>query len=173
MEKDLSLVLESLKNEVYVYKCKLKSKYEALEIMSRELDKCQSERDQFKQMAEQVQQRYQALRKSLVLGETKLSHVDERRTKLTAQQLNSLLHESREANKGLQFEVEELKGKLTEARGDIKLLRSQLTIERVGGHEECSADSAALSVQERATLIANVEDLRDKVLDLTDVSSFL
>lgn len=42
---------------------KLQSKGEALVILSRELDQCRTERDQYKMIAEQIQIRSSALRK--------------------------------------------------------------------------------------------------------------
>ena len=48
-----------------ICKRKLESKCEALLILSGDLDQCRQERDQFKLMAEQVQQRYQALKRQL------------------------------------------------------------------------------------------------------------
>jgi hypothetical protein len=42
---------------------KLQSKAEALLILSKELDQCRTERDQFKLMAEQLQDRYSMLKK--------------------------------------------------------------------------------------------------------------
>lgn len=42
---------------------KLQSKAEALLILSKELDQCRTERDQFKLMAEQLQDRYSVLKK--------------------------------------------------------------------------------------------------------------
>ena len=44
---------------------KLESKAEALLILTRDLGQCRQERDQFKLMAEQVQHRYQALKRQL------------------------------------------------------------------------------------------------------------
>ena len=46
-------------------KRKLDSKCQALLILSKELDQCRSERDQFKLMAEQLQQRYQNIKRQL------------------------------------------------------------------------------------------------------------
>lgn len=46
-----------------VCKQKLESKTEALLILSKELDTCQQERDQYKLMANQLRERHQALKK--------------------------------------------------------------------------------------------------------------
>jgi len=44
---------------------KLDSKCEALLILSKDLDQCRQERDQFQLMAEQVQSRYQSIKRQL------------------------------------------------------------------------------------------------------------
>lgn len=46
-----------------VCKRKLESKKEALLILSKELDTCQQERDQYQLMANQLRERHQALKK--------------------------------------------------------------------------------------------------------------
>lgn len=46
-----------------VCKQKLESKKEALLILSKELDTCQQERDQYKLMANQLRERHQGLKK--------------------------------------------------------------------------------------------------------------
>lgn len=46
-----------------VCKRKLESKKEALLILSKELDTCQQERDQYKLMANQLRERHQGLKK--------------------------------------------------------------------------------------------------------------
>ena len=46
-----------------VCKRKLESKKEALLILSKELDTCQQERDQYKLMANQLRERHQSLKK--------------------------------------------------------------------------------------------------------------
>jgi hypothetical protein len=52
---------------------KLQSKAEALLILSKELDVCRKERDQFQLMAEQLQHRYTALKKSNTYGQVRMS----------------------------------------------------------------------------------------------------
>lgn len=54
-----------------VCKRKLESKKEALLILSKELDTCQQERDQYKLMANQLRERHQSLKKKyreLIVG---------------------------------------------------------------------------------------------------------
>ncbi|XP_077877273.1 coiled-coil domain-containing protein 149 isoform X5 [Ictidomys tridecemlineatus] len=54
---------QGLVSEYLVCKRKLESKKEALLILSKELDTCQQERDQFKLMANQLRERHQSLKK--------------------------------------------------------------------------------------------------------------
>ncbi len=54
-----------ISKQYQICKRKLDSKCEALLILTRDLDQCRQERDQFKLMAEQVQERYQALKRQL------------------------------------------------------------------------------------------------------------
>ena len=54
-----------LSEQYQICKRKLDSKCEALLILTKDLDQCRQERDQFKLMAEQVQERYQALKRQL------------------------------------------------------------------------------------------------------------
>ncbi len=63
-EKFLSFVNLAL-FQYQICKRKLDSKCEALLILTQDLDQCRGERDQFKLMAEQVQERYQALKRQL------------------------------------------------------------------------------------------------------------
>ena len=57
--------LLDLSEQYQICKRKLDSKCEALLILTKDLDQCRQERDQFKLMAEQVQERYQALKRQL------------------------------------------------------------------------------------------------------------
>ncbi|XP_013930757.1 PREDICTED: coiled-coil domain-containing protein 149 [Thamnophis sirtalis] len=54
---------QGLVGEYLVCKRKLESKKEALLILSKELDSCQQERDQFKLMANQLREKHQSLKK--------------------------------------------------------------------------------------------------------------
>lgn len=51
--------------QLQVCKQKMNSKCEALLILTKDLDQCRQERDQFKLMAEQVQARYQSIKRQL------------------------------------------------------------------------------------------------------------
>lgn len=118
--------LELLKTDLTVISRKLESKSQAVIILHEALEKCEKERDEFKRMAEQVMGRYQLLRKTICQDTPAEVHSVKGLGHLDRRQLASLLVESHEANKGLQQELVEMKVKLSEALGDIKLLRKQL-----------------------------------------------
>lgn len=117
------------------------SKYEALQILSKDLDRCRQERDQFKLMAEQVQQRYQGLKRQLAgvvgslvytvflmiyLKAPQKSFEPSEFSGMKTQSLAQLLCEMREVNKALQFDVDDLKLKLADAQGDTKVNKTFL-----------------------------------------------
>ncbi|KAK5875950.1 hypothetical protein CesoFtcFv8_026974 [Champsocephalus esox] len=124
---------QGLVSEFLVCKRKLESKKEALLILSKELDTCQQERDQYQLMANQLRERHQGLKKKyreLIDGDPSLP--PEKRNQVN---LAQLLRDSRERAKKLTEEVKELTQRLTEAQGDSKLLRLTITRQRLGDEE--------------------------------------
>ncbi|XP_029311287.1 coiled-coil domain-containing protein 149-A isoform X2 [Cottoperca gobio] len=124
---------QGLVSEFLVCKRKLESKKEALLILSKELDTCQQERDQYQLMANQLRERHQGLKKKyreLIDGDPSLP--PEKRNQVN---LAQLLRDSRERAKQLAEEVKELTQRLTEAQGDNKLLRMTITRQRLGDEE--------------------------------------
>ncbi|XP_033962308.1 coiled-coil domain-containing protein 149-A isoform X4 [Pseudochaenichthys georgianus] len=110
---------QGLVSEFLVCKRKLESKKEALLILSKELDTCQQERDQYQLMANQLRERHQGLKKKyreLIDGDPSLP--PEKRNQVN---LAQLLRDSRERAKKLTEEVKELTQRLTEAQGDSKM----------------------------------------------------
>ncbi|XP_036789266.1 coiled-coil domain-containing protein 149 isoform X3 [Oncorhynchus mykiss] len=124
---------QGLVSEFLVCKRKLESKKEALLILSKELDTCQQERDQYQLMANQLRERHQGLKKKyreLIDGDSSLP--PEKRNQLN---LAQLLRDSRERTKQLSEEVKELRQRLAEAQGDNKLLRMTIARQRLGDEE--------------------------------------
>ncbi|XP_068611945.1 coiled-coil domain-containing protein 149-A [Brachionichthys hirsutus] len=124
---------QGLVSEFLVCKRKLESKKDALLILSKELDTCQQERDQYKLMANQLRERHQGLKKKyreLIDGDPSLP--PEKRNQVN---LAQLLRDSRERTKQLSEEVKELTQRLAEAQGDNKLLRMTITRQRLGDEE--------------------------------------
>lgn len=153
---------------------KLQSKGEALLILSRELDQCRTERDQYKMIAEQIQIRSSALRKKSgdldEEGRTKQSlYSDHFSIPATCNSLQ-LLAESNEQNKSLRLELQDLKQKLREAYGDIKVLRAGLSeAERgTGGQEILPAHQKEELVEQLETLGTKYTQLQSDLQVLLD-----
>ncbi|XP_078117213.1 coiled-coil domain-containing protein 149-like isoform X2 [Sander vitreus] len=131
---------------------KLESKKEALLILSKELDTCQQERDQYKLMANQLRERHQGLKKKyreLIDGDPSLP--PEKRNQVN---LAQLLRDSREKSSQLSEEAKELKQRLVEAQGDNKLLRMTITKQRLGDEE---VGTRHFPAHEREDLVKQLE----------------
>ncbi|ELR55426.1 Coiled-coil domain-containing protein 149, partial [Bos mutus] len=116
-----------------VCKRKLESKKEALLILSKELDTCQQERDQYKLMANQLRERHQSLKKKyreLIDGDPSLPPEKRKQANLA-----QLLRDSQDRNKHLGEEIKELQQRLGEVQGDNKLLRMTIAKQRLGDEE--------------------------------------
>ncbi|XP_068444824.1 coiled-coil domain-containing protein 149-like isoform X2 [Clinocottus analis] len=143
---------QGMVNEFLVCKRKLESKKEALLILSKELDSCQQERDQYKLMANQLRERHQGLKKKyreLIDGDPSLP--PEKRNQVN---LAQLLRDSREKSCLLSEEVKELKQRLVEAQGDNKLLRMTITKQRLGDEE---VGARHFPAHEREDLVKQLE----------------
>uniref|UniRef100_A0A8C2A120 Coiled-coil domain containing 149b n=1 Tax=Cyprinus carpio TaxID=7962 RepID=A0A8C2A120_CYPCA len=148
---------QGLVNEFLVCKRKLESKKEALLILSKELDTCQQERDQFKLMANQLRERHQGLKKKyreLIDGDPSLP--PEKRNQVN---LAQLLRDSREQNKELSEEIKELKQRLAEVQGDNKLLRMTIAKQRLGDEE---VGTRHFPAHEREDLVQQLERAREQ-----------
>ncbi|XP_042572510.1 coiled-coil domain-containing protein 149-B isoform X1 [Cyprinus carpio] len=148
---------QGLVNEFLVCKRKLESKKEALLILSKELDTCQQERDQFKLMANQLRERHQGLKKKyreLIDGDPSLP--PEKRNQVN---LAQLLRDSREQNKQLSEEMKELKQRLAEVQGDNKLLRMTIAKQRLGDEE---VGTRHFPAHEREDLVQQLERAREQ-----------
>uniref|UniRef100_A0A8D3DGP0 Coiled-coil domain containing 149a n=1 Tax=Scophthalmus maximus TaxID=52904 RepID=A0A8D3DGP0_SCOMX len=143
---------QGLVGEFLVCKRKLESKKEALLILSKELDTCQQERDQYKLMANQLREHHQGLKKKyreLIDGDPSLP--PEKRKQVN---LAQLLRDSRERAKQLAEEVKELTQRLTEAQGDNKLLRMTITRQRLGDED---VGARHFPAHEREDLVLQLE----------------
>ncbi|XP_067656739.1 coiled-coil domain-containing protein 149-B-like isoform X2 [Haliotis asinina] len=167
--KELVTKYELLANEFQICRRKLESKNEALMILKKEMDECRSERDQFKLMAEQLRERYQAFKKQLVgsspAGLANNHHDAGYYMDMQNQSLVKLLCETKENNKSLQFEVDDLRQKLADAQGDIKLLREQIARQRVGTTDE-GISTRHFPAYEREDLVAQLEAAREQYVQL-------
>ncbi|KAM5192361.1 coiled-coil domain-containing protein 149 isoform 2-T2 [Mantella aurantiaca] len=152
---------QGLVSEFLVCKRKLESKKEALLILSKELDTCQQERDQFKLMANQLRERHQSLKKKyreLIDGDPSLP--PEKRKQVN---LAELLGEARERSKKLEQEIKELQQRLGEVQGDNKLLRMTIAKQRVGDDE---VGVRHFAPHEREDLVLQLEKTREQIESL-------
>ncbi|KAF1658024.1 hypothetical protein FQA23_0006225, partial [Aptenodytes patagonicus] len=141
-----------------VCKRKLESKKEALLILSKELDTCQQERDQYKLMANQLRERHQSLKKKyreLIDGDPSLPPEKRRQANLA-----QLLSEAQDRNKHLGEEIRELQQRLGEVQGDNKLLRMTIAKQRLGDDEVGARHFAA---HEREDLVQQLEKAREQI----------
>uniref|UniRef100_A0A8C2HVC8 Coiled-coil domain containing 149a n=1 Tax=Cyprinus carpio TaxID=7962 RepID=A0A8C2HVC8_CYPCA len=149
---------QGLVNEFLICKRKLESKKDALLILSKELDSCQQERDQYKLMANQLRETHQSLKKKyreLIDGDSSLP--PEKRNQVN---LGQLLMDSRERNKKLAEEIKELTQRLSETQGDNKLLRMTITKQRLGDDE---VGVRHFPAHEREDLVRQLENAREEL----------
>ncbi|KAJ8375838.1 hypothetical protein SKAU_G00064180 [Synaphobranchus kaupii] len=141
-----------------VVKRKLDSKKEALLILSKELDTCQLERDQYKLMANQLRERHQGLKKKyreLIDGDPALP--PEKRNQVS---LAQLLRDSRDRHKQVSEELKELNQRLAEAQGDNKILRMTIAKQRLGDEEQLEK-ACEQSEELEHSLKAATDELQD------------
>ncbi|XP_025075231.1 coiled-coil domain-containing protein 149 isoform X2 [Pogonomyrmex barbatus] len=143
---------------------KLQMKSEALMLLSQKMDQCRTQRDQFKLMAEQIQERFLHLKKQICdTKELNRYGLDDDFRTL------DLLAEAREQNKCLKLQVETLRQKLTDAEGDIKALRmnNNRTVEQPD-------TQVAPAMHQREEMIEQLEKLNLKCSQLqTDLQTVL
>ncbi|XP_013402327.1 coiled-coil domain-containing protein 149 [Lingula anatina] len=137
--------LDHVRNEYQICKRKLDSKCEALLILTKELDGCRRERDQLRLIIEQ--QRYRQGNAKMFIP-----------TSPTRQSIDHVMR-----SQALQVEVDDLKQKLRDADGDIKLLREQIARQRMGTSEE-GMNMRHFPAHEREELVTKLEDMQEKVL---------
>lgn len=155
-------------------------KSEALVLLSKEMDQSRVERDQFKLMAEQIQERFLHLKKQMCdMKELNRYLIQAYSTMILLQDcfiifsltcaINysfdddfrtlDLLAEAREQNKCLRLQVETLRQKLADAEGDIKVLRTnnnRIPIEQ-------QETQLAPTMHQREEMIEQLEKLNLKV----------
>ncbi|KAM9330370.1 LOW QUALITY PROTEIN: coiled-coil domain-containing protein 149 [Gastrophryne carolinensis] len=149
---------QGLVSEFLVCKRKLESKKEALLILSKELDTCQQERDQYKLMANQLRERHQSLKKKyreLIDGDPSLP--PEKRKQVN---LAELLGDARERSKKLELEAKELQLRLAEVQGDNKLLRMTIAKQRLGDDE---VGIRHFAPHEREDLVLQLEKTKEQI----------
>nr|XP_056711560.1 coiled-coil domain-containing protein 149 [Euleptes europaea] len=149
---------QGLVSEYLISKRKLESKKEALLILSKELDTCQQERDQYKLMANQLREKHQSLKKKyreLIDGDPSLPPEKRKQANLA-----QLLSDSRDRNKRLGEEIKELQQRLGEVQGDNKLLRMTIAKQRLGDEE---VGARHFAPHEREDLVQQLEKAREQI----------
>ncbi|XP_042326574.1 coiled-coil domain-containing protein 149 isoform X2 [Sceloporus undulatus] len=149
---------QGLVSEYLVCKRKLESKKEALLILSKELDTCQQERDQYKLMANQLREKHQSLKKKyreLIDGDPSIPPEKRKQANLA-----QLLSDTRERNKHLGEEIKELQQRLGEVQGDNKLLRMTIAKQRLGDEE---VGARHFAPHEREDLVQQLEKAREQI----------
>lgn len=144
---------------------KLQSKVEALNIVKRQMEQFRIERDQFKLMAETLQLRYSAIKKSL--NDAHSFDYDIPLGLGGSSSVAAMVSETREKNIALNTEVEALRQRVEELQGDVKMLRDKLSnrerqAERAGSKGDLS-ENGDFSKKEKSELIAHLEKLKKKV----------
>ncbi|VDP91847.1 unnamed protein product [Echinostoma caproni] len=164
IDSHLLAELDALKTDLSITSKKLESKTQAVVILHEALEQCKKERDEFRQMAEQVMNRYQLLRKTLSQGTQSETLSAKALGQMPSKKLAYLLVESREANRALERELVEMNTKLSDAEGDIKLLRQQL---RTSFNQSTSpTEPHSVPSDERQNLISHLERLTAQVNEL-------
>lgn len=123
-----------LRMDAAVLQRKLQSKTEALHILRQQLEQFRSERDQFKLMAETLQLRYHGCRRynyNDVRFSNEKCDPDSKQgggggsMMRNNNMVSNILHDTREQNIRLTMEIELLKQKIFELKGDLDVLRLQ------------------------------------------------
>ncbi|CAL1280872.1 unnamed protein product [Larinioides sclopetarius] len=158
----------SLLSEFNTVKCKLECKTDSLLILSQELEKCRIERDQYKLMADQLRTRYSALKRRVegwgpsLMGVYDVDGLKCEREKSLVQ----LLVELKDQNKFLKYEVEDLKQKLEDASGDMKILREELNKKNTDCFQEYLSPNF-VPFSEKEALVKQLEVQKIKCMQLT------
>uniref|UniRef100_A0A182JKJ1 Uncharacterized protein n=1 Tax=Anopheles atroparvus TaxID=41427 RepID=A0A182JKJ1_ANOAO len=154
---------ESDEQEYSALSRKLQSKVEALKILRYELEKCRTERDQFKLMAETIQLRYSAIKNSLNSPDFQAAGFG------NSSAVSLLVKQTRERNEALTTEVESLKQRLYDLEGDIKVVRArnvelQDTCGKLRATNESllTASGDKMWQEDKSRLIAQLEQFRKR-----------
>ncbi|XP_064456249.1 coiled-coil domain-containing protein 149-like isoform X1 [Ornithodoros turicata] len=156
---------QNLVSEMGILRCRLESKSEALLILTGDLERCQSERDQYKLMADQLRDRYTILKKRIQCWGPSLAGVyDVTGHRGTAEKsLAQLLCDMKEQNRKLQSETDSLRQKLQDVEEDNKLLRQYIS-ERRNSLESDSCVPSLGALNDKQELVGELESLRAKCL---------
>lgn len=159
--------VEGYASENALLRRKLQSKTEAVLILSKDLNKCRNERDQFKLLSEELQRGLSDLKKSVHnkgLYRTSLYTEDEEDTFRPGVTVAERLRDAQKRNKALRMEMEELKQRLCEAYEDMEALRSNYARHRCGN--ACRWEGQIFPNHPKEELIQQLETMDTKCSQL-------
>lgn len=130
------------------------------------MEQYRTERDQFKLMAETLQLRYSAIKRSLNEAHSVDYTVGAGLGGTST--VATMVSETREKNIALNTEVEALRQRVDELQGDVRVLRDKLAMrtkqgERAGSIVSELSDGGDFSKIDKSELIAQLETLKKKV----------
>ncbi|KAH8855241.1 Coiled-coil domain-containing protein [Schistosoma japonicum] len=163
LDERLHLELENLKTDLTATVQQLDAKTQAVSILNASLEKCRKEKNEFKRMAEQVMNRYQMLKRTLMEYDKGDNYPASDIMHLSTKQLASLLVESREANKSLEHELMNSREKIEELQGDIRVLRKQINDH---SSETRYTTEVKISGDDRQTYVTQLEELTLQLSEL-------
>nr|XP_054765501.1 coiled-coil domain-containing protein 149-B-like [Lytechinus pictus] len=157
---------QQLCGEFNICKRKLQAKSDALLVLAKELDNVRQEKDAYKLMAEQLREKFHEQRKKYEERERALGlslHDGDPLAERRNHTLVQILCESRAKNRKAELELADLRQKLSEAEGDIKLLRESIARQRIGDE---GIGTRHFPAHEREELIRQLEKSREQIESL-------
>ena len=146
---------------------KLQSKTEAVLILSKDLNKCRSERDQYKLLVEELESRLSSLKlnvRNKGLHRTALYTEDQEGGFRPGVTVADMLRDAQKRNKALRMELDDLKQQLSEAYEDMEAVRSNYAQHRCGNI--CGWEGQAFPNHPREELIEQLETMDAKCSQL-------
>ncbi|XP_011668377.2 coiled-coil domain-containing protein 149 isoform X2 [Strongylocentrotus purpuratus] len=157
---------QQLCGEFNICKRKHQAKSDALLVLAKELDNVRQEKDAYKLMAEQLREKFHEQRKKYEERERALGlslHDGDPLAERRNHTLVQILCESRAKNRKAELELVDLHQKLSEAEGDIKLLRESIARQRIGDE---GIGTRHFPAHEREELIRQLEKSREQIESL-------
>uniref|UniRef100_A0A5K3FGE8 Centrosomal protein of 162 kDa n=1 Tax=Mesocestoides corti TaxID=53468 RepID=A0A5K3FGE8_MESCO len=148
--------VDALSTELHATKLQLSSKCEAIKILTQRLEETKKEAEQFKLMAEQLQERYRSLKQTLGSDVSSSPSVNCPPRKAFIN-LKVKLNESEMHNRILETELNNIRRRNSELLNDIAVLQKSCARSQPEAFENSSNEKKSFSAQERESLIAQLE----------------
>lgn len=159
--------VEGCASENAMLRRKLQSKTEAVLILSKDLNKCRSERDQFKLLVDELQHRLASIKRNVHnkgLYRVALYTEDEEDGFRPGVTVAEMLRDAQKRNKALRMEIDDLKQQLSDAGEDMEALRSNYARHRCGN--SCRWEGQVFPNHPKEELIQQLETLDTKCSQL-------